>query len=175
MLRWLSLAMLAAGAWWIGAGRALAAPAMDFSAVTREDIVALARRLAASQGEDASLVLALIEIESAFDPRALRPEPRINDASRGLMQLLLSTARDRGFDGPAESLFDPETNISLGIAQVQWIRVYLTQRRGRAPTIHELIGAYNAGVGNVMKGFVPLGYVQRFLAARAGWRKRGIA
>jgi len=42
---------------------------------------------------DPLMVRAIVEIESDRNPRAVRPEPRINDASAGLMQTLLSLRR----------------------------------------------------------------------------------
>jgi len=145
-------------------------------AVGSSDIAGLVRTL--NQVEfggwfDPADVLAVIEIESNFDARAYRAEPRLNDASRGLMQVLLSTARDRGFDGPPEGLFDPETNIRAGMAQLRWIWDYLADRLGEVPSDAQWIGAYNAGVGNVMKGYLPLSYVTRWSRARA--RLRGVA
>lgn len=63
---------------------------------------------------DPALVLAVIHMESGGDPDAYRPEPTIQDASFGLMQLLLATAEGLGFTGPAKALFDPPVNIELG-------------------------------------------------------------
>ena len=42
---------------------------------------------------DPLLIKAIIAQESGFRPQAQRAEPRINDASRGLMQILYATAR----------------------------------------------------------------------------------
>lgn len=111
-------------------------------------------------------VLAIIEVESARDPDAYRYEKRLNDASIGLMQILYTTARDRGYtQGPA-GLFDPEANIRYGMRQLRWSYDYLLDRLGQPPTMEQWIGSYNAGVGNVMKGHIPLGYVQKWAKAR---------
>jgi len=61
-----------------------------------------------------SYLQAIIHQESGGNERALRQEPRIHDASYGLMQLLGRTTRGLGFTGPLEGLFSPQTNISLG-------------------------------------------------------------
>lgn len=115
---------------------------------------------------DPVLVLAIIQIESGFDAAATRFEPSRDEASIGLMQLLYSTARDRGLtDGPA-ALFDPGVNILLGMRHLAWSREYLRSRLGREPTDDEWIGSYNAGVGNVSGGFIPRDYVRRARAAR---------
>lgn len=52
-------------------------------------------------------------VESGGDTFAIRHEPRINDASYGLGQLLYGTARGLGYRGTPEGLYDPETNIYL--------------------------------------------------------------
>lgn len=115
-------------------------------------------------------ILAIIEIESAFKPAAYRDEPQISDASRGLMQILLSSARDRGFSGAADDLFDPATNIRFGIAQLKWTNDYLQTRRGGV-TREVVIGAYNAGVGNALNGYTPVVYVSKWQAALNRWRQ----
>lgn len=56
----------------------------------------------------------VIGAESDFDPFAYRAEPRINDASYGLMQILYRTANGLGYYGPADGLFDVQLNIDLG-------------------------------------------------------------
>ena len=67
-------------------------------------------------------IKAVIATESSFNPNAYRAEKQINDASRGLMQLLLQTARNLGYTGVPDGLFDPMVNIGLGaklLAQLQ--------------------------------------------------------
>ncbi len=61
-----------------------------------------------------SYLQAIIHQESGGNPLAVRQEPRIHDASYGLMQLLGRTARGLGFTGPLEGLLKPATNIALG-------------------------------------------------------------
>jgi len=62
-----------------------------------------------------SLIQAVIHWESGGDPRAYRAEPRIKDASYGLMQILQATAKAMGWQGtdPTE-LYNPKLNIELG-------------------------------------------------------------
>lgn len=62
---------------------------------------------------DPNLIFATIMIESGGDAKAIRHEPRINDASYGLGQILYGTARGIGFRGSPTDLFDPEANIDL--------------------------------------------------------------
>ncbi len=62
----------------------------------------------------AALIKAVIAQESAFKAEALREEPQINTRSRGLMQLLETTASGLGFRGIPIELHDPGKNIELG-------------------------------------------------------------
>lgn len=52
--------------------------------------------------------------ESSLNPNAMRPEPQIGDASYGLMQILMRTAKGLGFQGSEMDLYNPSTNIDLG-------------------------------------------------------------
>lgn len=117
-------------------------------------------------------VLAIIEIESSFRADAYRAEPQIGDASYGLMQVLYSTARDRGYQGPPEGLFDPATNIRIGMRQLKWSWDFLAARLRGGPTTAVWIGSYNAGVGNAINNYVPWAYVAKWQAARAVWALR---
>ncbi|MCP5101868.1 MAG: transglycosylase SLT domain-containing protein [bacterium] len=84
-------------------------------------------------------VKAFIGTESNFDPRAYRAEPQINDASRGLMQMLESTARDMGLKGDPDQLFDPGVSIDLGAKYMRW----LIDKYGMV--YEEIYSAYNSG------------------------------
>ena len=112
-------------------------------------------------------VLAVIAVESRFNPNAYNPEGDGRDPSRGLMQIRASTARDRGVADP-ETLFDPETNIRTGMAHLKWSWDFLSTRLGRDPTEAEWIGSYNAGVGNILNGYQNVRYVSAFQSARDG-------
>lgn len=120
---------------------------------------------------DPALVMAVMQIESAFKPLAYRAEPHINDASYGLMQVLYSTAVDRGFGGPAEGLYDPETNIRIGMRHLKWSHDYLAQRMPGFTELH-WISSYNGGVGAVSRGWTNAGYYARFQTARRSWAAR---
>lgn len=77
--------------------------------------------------------------ESSFNPDAYRPERAINDASYGLMQLLLKTARGLGFSGTPDALYDPLINIDLGVKLLgQLIRSY-------GENLSRVYSAYNSG------------------------------
>lgn len=97
------------------------------------------RPMAAQQRVPVALVKAVIAHESRFVPTAVRGEPQLNDASRGLMQLLFATARELGFNGEADALFNPGVNIPLGVR-------YLAQQLARAGGDWAgAVSAYNGG------------------------------
>lgn len=84
-------------------------------------------------------VKAFIGTESSFDPNAYRAEPQIGDASRGLMQVLLKTARNLGFEGEADELFKPEVSIEYGTKLMR----ELINRFGN--DFRRIASAYNSG------------------------------
>ncbi len=87
---------------------------------------------------DPLLVLALMRQESMFDPAA-----RSHANARGLMQLLPSTAEGiaRRLDrrSPVDHLYEPETNIALGVAHLE--RLLHTYRGDQL----KALAAYNGG------------------------------
>lgn len=136
------------------------------------DVLAIVQQLNATEFGgwfDGALadVMAVVQIESNFDARAFRAEPQLSDASRGLMQILYATAQDRGYAGDPDGLFDPTVNLRYGMAQLVWIWDYL-DARGEANE-DNWIAAYNAGVGNVLRGYRNLSYVNRWRLARERW------
>lgn len=76
-----------------------------------------------------NLVLALITVESSWNPRKESME-----GAQGLMQIMPATARDLGITNP----FDPEQNIRGGIQ-------YLAQQLRDFSGTELALGAYNAG------------------------------
>lgn len=92
---------------------------------------------------DPYLVLAIIKTESNFNPNAVSPKK-----AKGLMQISDKTGqwgarilKLRNYSN--ESLFDPETNISIGC----W---YLNVLAGEFSNNSDLtLAAYNGGSGNV--------------------------
>lgn len=73
----------------------------------------LIRAAAEKYDLDPNLIFATIMIESGGNTYAIRQEPRINDASYGLGQILYGTARGIGYKGTPAGLFDPAVNIDL--------------------------------------------------------------
>lgn len=84
------------------------------------------------------IIISVIVHESGGNPKAIREEKHINDASRGLMQLLYKTAQYLGYKGKPEGLFEPEINIDLGTK-------YLSQLYDKYKNWAVAIGCYNAG------------------------------
>ena len=103
------------------------------------------RRESRKNAIDPAWVAAQTRAESAFMPRARSPANAL-----GLMQLLPSTAAMTAkrlglpYSGPA-SLYDPEFNMTLGIAH---LRHEVDQHGGVA---YQAIAAYNAGPAPVMR------------------------
>ncbi len=90
----------------------------------------------------ADLVRALIQAESAFNPRAVSSK-----GAMGLMQLMPATAAEHGVLDP----FNPAENIRAG---VKYLKQLLVSYEGR---VELALAAYNAGPGAVKKygGKVP--------------------
>lgn len=84
------------------------------------------------------LLKALVAWESGFDPNAYRAEPAVNDASRGLCQVLYATAQGLGYTGSPEGLFDPDTSLHYGSR-------YLAEQYHRAGNWLGALSAYNGG------------------------------
>ncbi|HEY5426476.1 MAG TPA: lytic transglycosylase domain-containing protein [Candidatus Tumulicola sp.] len=129
--------------------------ALDLAAVT----IAQADR----QNLDARLLVAVIFVESHWNPGA-----RSRVGARGLGQLMPQTARDLGVDAD-----DPVANVSGAARQ---LRILLDRFRQRDPeTRYRLaLAAYNAGAGAVLRyGGVPpyaetQAYVRRVIRL---WRR----
>jgi soluble lytic murein transglycosylase-like protein len=116
-------------------------------------------------------VMSYIQIESSFNPKATRFEPRLNQSSYGLMQPLLSTARSCGYSGAPEGLYDPRTNITVGMRYLMKTWDTLSAHFRRDPTNDEWVMAYNEGPGNVIKGRTVQNYVDKWEAAAETWQE----
>lgn len=99
----------------------------------------IARSAAQRHGIPLPIVLAVVEVESGFDPRAVSPK-----GARGLMQVMPGTARDLGVD--PDRLFDPAVNLD---AASRYLRVLADRYDGHT---HSVLAAYNAGPERVRPG-----------------------
>jgi soluble lytic murein transglycosylase-like protein len=90
-------------------------------------------------GIPASLIAAIIKVESDFVPQAYRYESKVNDSSYGLMQILTGTAKMvMGASVSTEDLYNPTKNIIIGTKYLQSLyAIYNNQ--------DDTISAYNAG------------------------------
>ncbi|HET8644802.1 MAG TPA: lytic transglycosylase domain-containing protein [Vicinamibacteria bacterium] len=98
------------------------------------DLQALATAAARRHDIDPALVLALVQVESAFQPRAVSPR-----GARGLTQLMPGTARELG----VKDAFDPAQNLDGG---ARYLRLLLVRYGG---DLKRALAAYNAGPGAV--------------------------
>jgi hypothetical protein len=74
------------------------------------------------QGIDPALALAIAEVESNFNPRALSKV-----GAKGVMQIMPATA-ENVFGVPAEQLYDEKINIHLGVTFIKQLLTRYNQR-----------------------------------------------
>jgi soluble lytic murein transglycosylase-like protein len=142
--------------------------------LTEWELTSLATALvreSAAHGLAPELVLAVVEVESNCDPHAVSPVGAL-----GLMQILPSTGAELArrlripWRGP-RTLFDPVTNLRLGVA-------YLRELRDRYDNVGIALAAYNWGPGRIDARLrrgkpLPQRYPRRVLAVYSDRRARG--
>jgi soluble lytic murein transglycosylase-like protein len=98
-------------------------------------------RYAAKYGIDATLVRAVIQVESDFNPGCVS-----NKGARGLMQLMPDTARRFG----VTKIHDPEQNIHGGVRYLSYLMDLFNE------DVPRVLAGYNAGENAVLKyGGIP--------------------
>ena len=112
-----------------------------------DDLIIEAARI---HGLDPRLIRSIVEVESAFNPRAVSPA-----GAKGLMQLRPILARELGVHNP----FDPRQNIMGG---ARYLRQLLNMHDG---DIRLALASYNAGPGNVTRyaGVPPFRETQKYV------------
>lgn len=113
--------------------------AFDFSVLEslnpqKRRMIELTRKLAPEYSVHPQLALAVIAVESNFNPHARSPKN-----AQGLMQLIPSTAQRF----KVKDVLDPTQNIKGGLSYLRWLLSYY---RGR---VDLAVAAYNAGEGAV--------------------------
>jgi soluble lytic murein transglycosylase-like protein len=98
------------------------------------DVEAIIEQASQRHGVDASLVHAVIQAESGFNPRA-----ESHAGAKGLMQLMDATAKSLG----VTDSFDPVQNVNGG---TRFLSYLLTKYNGNESVA---LAAYNAGPGRV--------------------------
>ena len=116
----------------------------------------LVRQASEKYGVDQSLILAIMQTESSFNPYAVSHSDAL-----GLMQVVQHTAgadvfRMKGKSGkPSRSyLLDPENNIDAGTAYLSILQnSYLAKINNPSSRRYAVITAYNGGAGSVLRVF----------------------
>ncbi|MGP1930198.1 MAG: membrane-bound lytic murein transglycosylase MltC [Arsenophonus sp. ET-YP4-MAG3] len=114
------------------------------------------RQAATKYNVDESLILAIMQIESNFNPYAISRSNAL-----GLMQIMQNTAgkdvfRSQGKSGipTRDYLLDPVNNINLGAAYLSLLQnTYLNKITNLTSRRYAIISAYNGGVNSVLKIF----------------------
>ena len=116
-------------------------------------------RAATKHAVDARIVKAVIQVESAFQPRARSPK-----GAMGLMQLMPKTARQYEARNP----YDPASNIEAG---TKYLKRLLDEF-----DLPLALAAYNAGEGAVRRfgGIPPYAETQAYVARILGLLRTGI-
>lgn len=118
--------------------------------------IGMVRQASRKYGVDESLILAIMQTESSFNPYAVSHADAL-----GLMQVVQHSAgkdvfRSQGKSGtPSRGyLFDPAKNIDTGTAYLAMLdNVYLSAIDNPTSRRYAVITAYNGGAGSVLRVF----------------------
>lgn len=136
------------------------APRPETGQASGGEIEQIVRRLAPQFSVDPLLALAVISIESAFNPRAVSPKN-----ARGLMQLMPGTAERFG----VKQVFDPIENISGGLAYLRWLLAFFQG------DVQLVLAGYNAGERAVerYRGIPPFAETRAYVRKISGMYGKG--
>ncbi len=118
--------------------------------------VGMVRKASHKYGVDESLILAIMQTESSFNPYAVSRSDAL-----GLMQVVQHSAgkdvfRAQGKSGTPDRsyLFDPQSNIDTGTAYLAMLNnIYLSGITNPTSRRYAVITAYNGGAGSVLRVF----------------------
>jgi hypothetical protein len=115
---------------------------------------------ATTYGLDPELIRSIVQVESAFNPRAVS-----RAGAKGLMQLRPPLARELRVHNP----FDPRQNLMGG---ARYLRRLLDMHEG---DVRLALASYNAGPGNVMRygGVPPFRETQKYIKRIIDLLERG--
>jgi hypothetical protein len=136
------------------------APSILEAAVeNRSEIEQLVHQFAPQYAVDPQLALAVVSVESAFNPIAVSPKN-----ARGLMQLIPETAERFG----VKRVLNPTENIKGGLAYLRWLLAFF---QGDVPLV---VAAYNAGERAVEKyrGIPPYPETRNYVRKITGLYKK---
>ncbi|MBD2815834.1 membrane-bound lytic murein transglycosylase MltC [Xenorhabdus sp. Flor] len=116
----------------------------------------MVRKASIKYGVDESLILAIMQTESSFNPYAVSHSDAL-----GLMQVVQHTAGKDVFKMQGKSgqpsrnyLFDPTNNIDAGTAYLAILQsIYLGEIQNATSRRYAVITAYNGGAGSVLRVF----------------------
>ncbi len=110
----------------------------------------MVRKLAPEYQLNPNLVLAVVEMESNFNPAA-----HSHKNAQGLMQLIPATAERFG----VQNVWDPEQNLRGGMSYLRWLMGHFEG------DLELVLAAYNAGEGAVARhgGIPPYAETQRYV------------
>ncbi len=113
-------------------------------------IASMVRKLAPEYQLNPNLVLAVVEMESNFNPEA-----RSHKNAQGLMQLIPETAERFG----VQNVWDAEQNLRGGMSYLRWLMGHFEG------DLELVLAAYNAGEGAVERhgGIPPYAETQRYV------------
>lgn len=121
----------------------------SYKSLSKRQIDRLADLFGKRHKVDASLVKAVIEVESDYNPKVVS-----SAGAQGLMQIMPETQKDLGLDNP----FDPVENVEAGVR-------YLRMMLDRFKDVRLALAAYNAGPLTVEKygGIPPFAETRKYV------------
>lgn len=131
-------------------------------------------------------ILAIIEVESGFDPNAIsKAKDGKTPVAYGLMQIVRSTAtpilREMGYDWGVATILVPEINIEVGTRYFMTLhKQFVSMGLEGIDEFHMSFIAYNRGERLVIesvdirkKATVSLDYLGKVKLAEKGWKYKG--